>query len=49
MADTVFVRGTTSANSQLMGEGTGDAYRHKKIALQKIEDALSRAGPRFHT
>jgi enamine deaminase RidA (YjgF/YER057c/UK114 family) len=40
----VFVGGTTSTNSQGVVEGAGDAYGQTKIVLQKIEDALTRAG-----
>jgi enamine deaminase RidA (YjgF/YER057c/UK114 family) len=40
----VFVGGTTSTNSEGVVEGAGDAYLQTKIILQKIEDALRRAG-----
>ncbi len=40
----VFVGGTTSTNPQGVVEGAGDAYLQAKIALEKIEDALRRAG-----
>lgn len=40
----VFVGGTTSTNPQGIVEGAGDAYLQTKIVLQKIEDALRRAG-----
>jgi enamine deaminase RidA (YjgF/YER057c/UK114 family) len=40
----VFVGGTTSTSSEGVVEGAGDAYLQTKIILQKIEDALTRAG-----
>jgi enamine deaminase RidA (YjgF/YER057c/UK114 family) len=40
----VYVGGTTSTNSEGVVEGAGDAYLQAKIILQKVEDALSRAG-----
>lgn len=40
----VFVGGTTSTNPQGQVEGEGDAYLQTKIVLEKIEQALSRAG-----
>lgn len=40
----VFVGGTTSTNPQGIVEGEGDAYLQTKISLQKIVDALERAG-----
>jgi enamine deaminase RidA (YjgF/YER057c/UK114 family) len=43
----VFVGGTTSTNSEGVVEGAGDAYLQTKIILQKIEDALVRAGARI--
>jgi enamine deaminase RidA (YjgF/YER057c/UK114 family) len=46
VGDLVFVGGTTSTNSEGIVEGAGDAYRQAKISLQKIEDALSKAGAR---
>lgn len=42
----VFVGGTTSTNSEGVVEGAGDAYLQTKIALQKIEEVLRRAGSR---
>jgi enamine deaminase RidA (YjgF/YER057c/UK114 family) len=43
----VFVGGTTSTNPEGIVEGEGDAYLQTKIILQKIEQALSRAGARL--
>jgi enamine deaminase RidA (YjgF/YER057c/UK114 family) len=43
----VFIGGTTSTNSDGVVEGAGDAYQQTKITLQKIEDALIRAGARI--
>jgi enamine deaminase RidA (YjgF/YER057c/UK114 family) len=43
----VFVGGTTSTNSEGVVEGAGDAYLQTKIILQKIEDALVRAGAKI--
>ncbi|RLB43614.1 MAG: hypothetical protein DRH12_02495 [Deltaproteobacteria bacterium] len=40
----VYIGGTTSTNSEGVVEGAGDAYLQTKIILQKIEDALARAG-----
>ena len=40
----VFVGGTTSTNPEGIVEGAGDAYLQTKIVLQKIEDALRKAG-----
>jgi enamine deaminase RidA (YjgF/YER057c/UK114 family) len=40
----VFVGGTTTTNPEGLVEGEGDAYLQAKIILQKIEQALSRAG-----
>lgn len=40
----VFVGGTTTTNPEGIVEGEGDAYLQTKIILQKIEQALSRAG-----
>jgi enamine deaminase RidA (YjgF/YER057c/UK114 family) len=40
----VFVGGTTTTNPEGVVEGEGDAYLQTKIILQKIEQALSRAG-----
>lgn len=47
VGDMVFVGGTTSTNSEGIVEGAGDAYQQTKISLQKIEDALTRAGARI--
>ncbi len=46
VGDMVFVGGTTSTNREGVVEGAGDAYEQAKISLQKIEDALTRAGAR---
>ena len=43
----VFVGGTTSTNPEGVVEGEGDAYLQTKIILQKIEQALSRAGAKL--
>jgi enamine deaminase RidA (YjgF/YER057c/UK114 family) len=43
----VFVGGTTSTNPEGLVEGEGDAYLQTKIILQKIEQALSRAGAKL--
>ncbi len=40
----VFVGGTTSTNPEGIVEGEGDAYLQTKIILQKIEEALTKAG-----
>lgn len=40
----VYVGGTTSTNSEGVVEGAGDAYTQTRIVLQKIEEALARAG-----
>ena len=44
VGNTVYVGGTTSTNSEGVVEGAGDAYLQSKIILQKIEEALGRAG-----
>ncbi|MFH1574680.1 MAG: RidA family protein [Acidobacteriota bacterium] len=44
----VFVGGTTSTNSEGVVEGEGDAYRQSTIVLQKIEQALTKAGAKLH-
>ena len=43
----VFVGGTTSTNPEGVVEGEGDAYLQTKIVLQKIEQALSKAGAKL--
>jgi enamine deaminase RidA (YjgF/YER057c/UK114 family) len=43
----VFVGGTTSTNPDGIVEGEGDAYLQTKIILQKIEQALSKAGAKL--
>lgn len=43
----VFVGGTTSTNPEGLVEGEGDAYLQTKIILQKIEQALSKAGAKL--
>lgn len=43
----VFVGGTTTTNPEGIVEGEGDAYLQTKIILQKIEQALSRAGAKL--
>ncbi len=43
----VFVGGTTSTNSEGVVEGEGDAYRQTAIVLQKIEQALRKAGAKL--
>ena len=43
----VFVGGTTSTNPEGVVEGEADAYLQTKIILQKIEQALSRAGAKL--
>jgi len=43
----VFVGGTTSTNPEGVVEGEGDAYLQAKIILQKIEQALSKAGAKL--
>jgi enamine deaminase RidA (YjgF/YER057c/UK114 family) len=43
----VFVGGTTSTNPEGVVEGEGDAYLQTKIILQKIEQALSKAGAKL--
>jgi enamine deaminase RidA (YjgF/YER057c/UK114 family) len=47
VGDLVFVGGTTSTNSQGQVEGEGDAYLQTKIILEKIDQALSRAGAKL--
>lgn len=42
----VFVGGTTSTTPEGVVEGEGDAYRQSRIVLEKIEQALHRAGAR---
>lgn len=43
----VFVGGTTTTNPEGVVEAEGDAYLQTKIILQKIEQALSKAGARL--
>lgn len=43
----VFVGGTTSTNSEGVVEGAGDAYQQTRITLEKIAEALTRAGARI--
>ena len=43
----VFVGGTTSTSPEGVVEGEGDAYLQAKIILQKIEQALSKAGAKL--
>jgi enamine deaminase RidA (YjgF/YER057c/UK114 family) len=43
----VFVGGTTTTNPEGVVEGEGDAYLQTKIILQKIEQALTRAGAKL--
>ena len=43
----VFVGGTTSTNPEGIVEGEADAYLQTKIILQKIEQALSKAGAKL--
>jgi enamine deaminase RidA (YjgF/YER057c/UK114 family) len=43
----VFVGGTTSTNPEGVVEGEADAYLQAKIILQKIEQALSKAGAKL--
>jgi enamine deaminase RidA (YjgF/YER057c/UK114 family) len=43
----VFVGGTTSTNPEGIVEGESDAYLQTKIILQKIEQALSKAGAKL--
>jgi len=43
----VFVGGTTSTNPEGAVEGEADAYLQAKIILQKIEQALSKAGAKL--
>jgi enamine deaminase RidA (YjgF/YER057c/UK114 family) len=43
----VFVGGTTSTNPEGVVEGEADAYLQTKIILQKIEQALSKAGAKL--
>lgn len=43
----VFVGGTTTTNPEGVVEGEGDAYLQTKIILQKIEQALIRAGAKL--
>jgi enamine deaminase RidA (YjgF/YER057c/UK114 family) len=47
VGNTVYVGGTTSTNSEGVVEGPGDAYLQSKIILQKIEEALRRAGAKM--
>ena len=44
VGNTVLVGGTTSTNSEGVVEGAGDAYLQSRIVLEKIEEALGRAG-----
>lgn len=43
----VFVGGTTTTNPEGVVEAEGDAYRQTKIILQKIEQALIKAGAKL--
>ena len=43
----VFVGGTTTTNPEGVVEAEGDAYLQTKIILQKIEQALTRAGAKL--
>jgi len=43
----VFVGGTTSTNPDGVVEGEGDAYLQTRIVLQKIDQALRKAGARL--
>ncbi len=43
----VFVGGTTTTNPEGVVEGEGDAYLQTKIILQKIQQALARAGAKL--
>lgn len=43
----VFVGGTTSTNPEGVVEGQGDAYLQTRIVLEKIEQALERAGAKL--
>ncbi|MEW6264015.1 MAG: RidA family protein [Thermodesulfobacteriota bacterium] len=43
----VFVGGTTTTNPEGVVEAEGDAYLQTKIILQKIEQALNKAGARL--
>lgn len=43
----VFVGGTTTTNPAGVVEAEGDAYRQTKIILQKIEQALMKAGAKL--
>lgn len=43
----VFVGGTTSTNPEGVVEGEGDAYLQTKIVLQKIHQALVKAGAKL--
>ncbi len=43
----VFVGGTTTTTPDGVVEAEGDAYRQTKIILQKIEQALTKAGARL--
>ncbi len=43
----VFVGGTTTTNPKGVVEAEGDAYLQTKIILQKIEQALTRAGAKL--
>ena len=43
----VFVGGTTTTTPEGVVEAEGDAYGQTKIVLQKIEDALVRAGAKL--
>ena len=47
VGDFVFVGGTTTTTPEGVVEAEGDAYRQTKIVLQKIEQALTRAGARL--
>jgi enamine deaminase RidA (YjgF/YER057c/UK114 family) len=47
VGNSVYVGGTTSTNSEGVVEGPGDAYLQSKIILQKIEEALRRAGAKM--
>jgi len=47
VGDFVFVGGTTTTTPEGVVEAEGDAYRQTKIILQKIEQALKKAGARL--
>jgi enamine deaminase RidA (YjgF/YER057c/UK114 family) len=47
VGDFVFVGGTTTTTPEGVVEAEGDAYRQTKIILQKIEQALIKAGAKL--